>query len=347
MGDSSWRRDIFNSKATARQAAIFLLVVAAGGCSQDSTKTGDGAKPTSEAAAAKSDDGKITLVMIPKATQATFWNSVRAGAERAAEEFSVDLTWKGPARDNDRSEQKKVVQQFTNEGFDGMLLAPTDSVALAPDAHTAMAKGMPVLIFDSAIEGKVGEDFISFVATDNEAAGRLGGKHLMELVGKGGKTVLFRHMEGHASTAAREAGALDEMKKGGAEVLVDNRYSGETSVEAMNTALNMIDDIRAADGIFASNQTAAEGLLLALRQKNLAGKIKFVGFDSSPLLIEGLRDGHIAALVVQDPVDMGYKSVKLMVDHLKGEKIEPAVNTGVHLVTAENMNDPEIAALIK
>jgi ribose transport system substrate-binding protein len=210
-----------------------------------------------------------------------------------------------------------------------------------------MAKRIPVLIFDSAIDGEAGTDFISYVATDNEAAGRLGGKHLMELIGSGGKAILFRHMEGHASTTAREAGALDEMTSGGAEMLVDNRYSGQTSVAAMTTAMNMIDQIRAADGIFASNQTSAEGLLLALRQNNLAGKIKFVGFDSSPLLIQGLRDGEIAALVVQDPDNMGYTSVKLMVDHLRGRAIEPVVNTSVHLVTQENMDDAEIAPLLK
>jgi ribose transport system substrate-binding protein len=322
--------------------AACVVLVALAGCSGKSADTDSAASGESA-----SDDGALTLVMIPKATQATFWNSVRQGAERAAEEFNVELTWKGPARDNDRAEQKKVVQQFTNEGYDGILLAPTDSVALAPDARTAMAKGIPVLIFDSAIEGEPGKDFISFVATDNEAAGRIGGKHLMELVGEGAKTVLFRHMEGHASTTARESGALDEMKKAGAEVLVDNRYSGETSVDAQNAAMNLIDTIHEAAGIFASNQTSAEGLLLALRQSNLAGKIKFVGFDSSPLLVEGLRDGQIAALVVQDPVDMGYQSVKLMVDHLKGQKIALAVNTGVHLVTPENMNDPEIAPLLK
>jgi ribose transport system substrate-binding protein len=325
-----------------------LAVVAAAlaaGCSDKAANPTDG--KDAKADATKGGDGKITLVMIPKDTQATFWNQVRSGAERAAKEYDVELIWKGPATGNDRSEQKKVVQQYIGEEVDGILLAPTDSVALAPDVHTASAKGIPVLIFDSAVDGKVGEDFISLVATDNEAAGRLGGKHLMELVGKGAKTILFRHMEGHASTGAREKGALDEMKAAEANVLVENRYSGQNSTEAQNTALNMVDELREAAGVFASNQTSAEGLLNALKQQNLAGKIKFVGFDTSERLVEGLRDGAIQALVVQDPVAMGYQSVKLMVDHLHGKKVEQSVNTGAHLVTAENMNDPEIAPLLK
>lgn len=295
------------------------------------------------------DDGRIRLVMIPKDTQMSFWNQVRDGAERAAKEFDIDLQWKGPAEGNDKAAQKKVLQQFMDGSVDGILLAPTDSVALSADAHTAMAKGIPVLIFDSAIEGEAGKDYITFVATDNADAGKLGGKHLMELVGDGAKTVLFRHQEGHASTGAREQGALDEMHAANANVLVDNRYTGATMAEAQQAALNMIDQLREASGVFASNQTSAEGLLAALRKTNLAGKIKFVGFDQSTRLVEGLKDGSIDALVVQDPVDMGYQAVKLMVQHLKDKdaKLEPIVHTGVHLVTRENMDEPEIAALLK
>jgi ribose transport system substrate-binding protein len=115
----------------------------------------------------------------------------------------------------------------------------------------------------------------------------------------------------------------------------------------MSTAIAMMDQINAADGVFASNQTSAEGMLLALRQTNLAGRIKFVGFDSSEPLVDGLRNGEISALVVQDPDNMGYTSVKLMVDHLRGREIEPIVNTSVHLVTQENMDDAEIAPLLQ
>jgi len=211
----------------------------------------------------------------------------------------------------------------------------------------AKEKGIPVLIFDSALDGEPGEDFVGFIATDNLAAGKLGGKHLMELVGEGGKTILFRHMEGQQSTSLREQGALDEMKAEIADVLVENRYTGKDASEAQRTALNMIDTIREADGIFASNQTASEGLIIALQKNNLTGKVKVVGFDSSPLLVEALAKGEIDALVVQDPVNMGYMSVKAMVDHLDGKKIEPVVSTACKLVTRENMNDAEIKPLIE
>ncbi len=290
---------------------------------------------------------RLTLVMIPKGITTSFWNSVREGAEKARDEFDVDLIWKGPVRDNDRASQKQVMQQFTTSEVDGILLSATDKVALAPEVSTASKKGIPVLIFDSAVDGEPGKDFISFVATDNKAAGRMGGKHVMDLVGAKGKVILFRHMEGHQSTTDREVGALEEFAAGNAEILEQDRYSGETASEAQNTALNMIDVIRESQGIFCPNQSSSEGLLLALRQTNLAGKIKVVAFDSSPMLTEALRNGEIAAIVVQDPVRMGYLSVKMMVNHLHHQPIEPLVTTDAHLVTRENMDDPAINALLQ
>ena len=315
---------------------LALAWVVSTGCSQPS--------PSNPSKGGAKD--RLKLVMIPKATQASFWNAVRKGAEQAAEELEVDLTWKGPAVDNDRAAQKEVAQRFVT-GVDGLLLAPTDSIALAPTARTAMKQGTPVMIFDSALQGKLGEEFIGYVATDNLAAGRMGGKHVMELVGNGGKVILFRHMEGQESTSARENGALEEFRAANANILVEDRYTGQTAGEAQKTALNMIDTIRQADGIFASNQTSSEGLLVALQKNNLAGKVKFVGFDSSPMLVKALAAGEIDGLVVQDPVNMGHTAVSLMVDHIGGKKIEPLVSTDCHLATRENMDDPKIKPLLE
>jgi ribose transport system substrate-binding protein len=321
-----------------------------GGCSKPPSSPGEPAEGTASAGAAKraadATSKRLTLAMIPKGTQASFWNSVHDGAVKAEQQLGVRLVWKGPVTENDRDSQKQVMQQFLDHSVDGILLAPTDSRLFAAECRGAMEKGIPVLIFDSALEGEAGKDFVSLVATDNRAAGELGGKHLMELVGKGGKTILFRHTEGHASTADREAGALAEFEKGGAEVLEKDRYSGESTSESLATALNMIDLIRQADGVFASNQTSSEGLLLALRQTNLAGKVKFVGFDCSPLLLEGLRQGQIAALVVQDPVEMGRQSVALMVDKLHGKEVSPRIDMPAKLLTLDNVDDPAMRPLL-
>lgn len=332
---------------------LLTLIGGATGCSDGQSPSAGSSPESPKSSPDKSADSssgaakRRTLVMIPKATQTSFWNAVRRGAEQAASQANVELIWKGPAHDNDRAGQKQVMQAFINQGVDGILLAPTDSKALVPEVQAAAAQGVPVLIYDSALEGESGKDFVGYVATDNLAAGRMGGKHLMQLVGKGAKTILFRHMEGQDSTANRETGALEEMRAAGANILVENRYTGQNSGEAQQTALNMMDTIREADGIFASNQTSSEGLIVALRNNNLTGKLKVVGFDSSPLLADALAKGDVNALVLQDPQTMGATAVKLMVDHLNGKPIVPKVNTACRLVTRENMNDADVKPLLE
>ncbi|MDH3717501.1 MAG: substrate-binding domain-containing protein [Planctomycetota bacterium] len=293
---------------------------------------------------------KLRIAMIPKGTQASFWTSVHNGAKRAAEEFDVDLIWKGPPEDNDRDGQIQTVQQFITDRVDGIALAPLDSKALIRPVKSAGEQKIPVVIFDSALDvetSKAGEDYISFAATNNLQGGNLGGAHLAKIIGDGGKVLVFRHQVGHASTTKREEGALQAINEANVEIVSDNQYGGPDTSSSMEKASAMVDTIKQADGIFASNQTASEGMLLALRQLDLAGKVKFVGFDSSPLLIDGLAKGEVDALVVQNPDLMGYTSVKLLVQHLRGQEVPAEVDTGVAVATPENMNDAEIAPLLK
>jgi ribose transport system substrate-binding protein len=110
--------------------------------------------------------------------------------------------------------------------------------------------------------------------------------------------------------------------------------------------MNIIDKLKEADGVFAPNESSTFGMLLALRQSNLAGKIKFVGFDTSPPLIEALEKGEIDALVAQDPTKMGYEGVKTLVAAIRGKQVPKTIDTGVRLITRENLNTPEIKKLL-
>lgn len=303
------------------------------------------------AGAPQPDTKKLKLAVIPKGTTHVFWKSVEKGARKAGEDLGVEIVWKGPLKESDRAQQIQLVQQFVSQGGDGgisgIVLAPLDDKALAAPVKASREKGVPVVIFDSALEGEAGRDFVSFVATNNEAAGRLGGEHLAKLMGNTGDAVILRYQVGSASTEAREKGCIDALKKAGVTIASDNRYAGATSGEAKTQALNMIDAVRASRGVFCPNESSTLGMLLALRQTGLAGKVTLVGFDSSPPLVEALKKGEIAALVVQDPNRMGYKAVESLVKHLRGEKVEPTIDTGAVLVTKDNMEQPEIKKLIE
>lgn len=290
---------------------------------------------------------KLKVAVIPKGTTHIFWKSVEAGAQAAGNELGVDIIWKGPLKENDRAQQISIVEQFVEEGVSGIVLAPLDNTALQRPVAAAVSKKIPVVIFDSALKGEAGKDFVSFVATDNLKGGMLGGDYLAKLLNGKGNIVLLRYQVGSASTMEREQGFLEAIKKNpGLKMLVENRYAGATAGEAKTAAMNIIDQIKMANGVFAPNESSTFGLLLALRQNNLAGKVKFVGFDTSPPLIEALRDGEIDALVAQDPTLMGYEAVKTLVAHIQGKPVPRAIDTGVRLITRENLNSPEIKKLL-
>jgi ribose transport system substrate-binding protein len=290
---------------------------------------------------------KMKIAVIPKGTTHIFWKSVEAGARQAGKELGVEIVWKGPLKENDRAQQIAIVEQFVTEGVTGIVLAPLDNTALQRPVAAAMQKKIPVVIFDSGLKGEAGKDYVSFVATDNKKGGNLGGDHLAKLLGGKGNVVLLRYQVGSASTMEREEGFLEGIRKiSGLRITVDNRYAGATAGEAKTASMNIIDRLKEANGIFCPNESSTFGMLLALRQMNLAGKIRFIGFDTSPPLIEALQSGEIDALVAQDPTLMGYQGVKTLVAKLQGKEVPKTIDTGVRLITRDNLNTPEIKKLL-
>lgn len=287
------------------------------------------------------------IAVIPKGTTHSHWKSVEAGAREAAKELGVEVIWKGPLKEDDRAQQIALVQQFVSSGVNAIVLAPLDETALRGPVRAAADRKIPVVIFDSALKGELGKDFISYVATNNRRGGELAGEELARLLDGKGKVVLLRYAEGSASTAEREAGFLDVIKKHpGIQVIVDNRYAGPTASTAQDVSMNLIDKIREADGIFAANESSTQGMLLALRQTGLVGKKIFVGFDASTYLLQALNKGDIHALVAQNPKRMGYEGVVTAVKNLRGESFPTEVDTGCVLVTKANQNTPEIRAVL-
>ncbi len=290
---------------------------------------------------------KMKIAVIPKGTTHIFWKSVEAGARQAGKELGVEIIWKGPLKENDRAQQIAIVEQFVTEGVTGIVLAPLDNTALQRPVASAMQKKIPVVIFDSGLKGEAGKDYVSFVATDNKRGGNLGGEYLAKLLAGKGNVVLLRYQVGSASTMEREEGFLEGIRKvNGIRITVDNRYSGATAGEAKTASMNIVDKLKEANGVFCPNESSTFGMLLALRQMNLAGRIRFVGFDTSPPLIEALQSGEIDALVAKDPTLMGYQGVKTLVAKLQGKEVPKTIDTGVRLITRENLNTPEIKKLL-
>ncbi len=285
------------------------------------------------------------IAVIPKGTTHEFWKSIHAGAAKAAKEFDVEIIWQGPQKEDDRELQIQVVQSFVSRRVDAIVLAPLDEVALVRPVREAVRRGIKVVVIDSGLKAK---GFSSFVATDNYQGGRMGAKRLGEVMGGQGKALLLRYSEGSASTMKREQGFLDEMAENypGIELVSTNRYAGATRESAFKEAQNLLTKFSSLDGVFCPNESSAAGMLRALQTAGKAGKVKYVGFDSSETLLNGLKAGEMDGLVVQNPFLMGYLGVKTAVEVLQGKKVKRRIDTGVVLVTRENMATPEMVELL-
>ncbi|HET8654728.1 MAG TPA: substrate-binding domain-containing protein [Longimicrobiaceae bacterium] len=300
---------------------------------------------------AKAGSKTLTVAVIPKGTTHEYWRSIHAGALKAAAELDsagtpVEILWKGPLREDDREQQLQVVEGFTAQGVDGMVLAPLDDRALARPVEEAKRAGVPTVIIDSEVET---DSIVSFVATDNYKGGQLAADRMGELLGGKGKLLVLRYAEGSASTHEREEGFLSEIRTRypGVEIVSSDQYAGATRETAKTASENLLNRYgREIQGVFTPNESSTIGMLLALQEFELAGKVKFVGFDASQTLIEAMKNGQLQGIVVQNPMRMGYLGVKLLVQHLKGQPVEKRLDTGVKLITPTNMDSASSQTLL-
>jgi ribose transport system substrate-binding protein len=293
-----------------------------------------------------------TIAVIPKGTTHEFWKSIHAGAEKAKLELAaagvkVNIIWKGPLKEDDREQQVQVVENFIGRHVDGIVLAPLDNKGLVAPVETAVHGHIPVVIVDSGLASTVQS---SFVATDNREGGRIAARNLGRLLGGKGNVIMLRYAVGSNSTEEREAGFLEVMQHDfpAIKLLSTDQHAGATRDSAKQVSENLLNRYgQQVNGVFASNESSASGMLLALRDAGLAGgRVKFVGFDSGEALNAGLQAGDMQGFVVQNPLNMGYLGVKTLVAVLRGEKVAPRIDTGVGFVTKENFNDPAMADIV-
>ncbi|GAB4197200.1 MAG: substrate-binding domain-containing protein [Thermoflexibacter sp.] len=322
-------------KLLIKNVLFITLIITLLGCG--------GSENTSEQ---NTNDQEIQIAVIPKGTTHAFWKSVQLGAEKAGQDLGVKVLWQGPQKEDDRQMQIQVVQNFVSRGVSAIVLAPLDSRSLVPPVQTAIKRNIPVVIFDSGLDAS---EYSSFVATDNKEGGRLCAKRMAEIMNGKGKIILLRYAEGSASTTEREAGFLEGLKEFAPdiEILSDNQYAGSTREEAFQTSQNLLNRFKEVEGIFTPNESSTFGMLRALETSGKAGKVKFIGFDATKELLDAMQAGKIHGLSVQNPYKMGYEGVKTALAVLKKETVEKRIDTGVTMITPENLNTSEVQEILK
>lgn len=332
-------------------AAIITSLVAAAGCDRSGTQT------AGETATSQNSGGAVsrplTLAVIPKSTGGEFWETVEEGARAAARDLDVSIKWEGAHVETDLADQNKIIENMVNLGVDGMALAPLNNRTLKQRVERVVAAGVPVVIFDSPVDG---DAHVSYVGTDNVAGGTMGAKYLIEqLKNRRKKVFVLRYIEGTASTEQRTEGFMRAADTGQLDVVAHPYSEDATVAGAIKTASNSLerfvnDGKLEIDGIFATNLFSTMGMLTALddlRQSGVKTDLVFVGFDTSPKLLQELQQGKIDALIAQNPRRIGYLAVETLVQHLRGERVEPLIDTGVKLVTREVLeSDPAIRELV-
>ncbi|MGC9328883.1 MAG: substrate-binding domain-containing protein [Candidatus Hinthialibacter sp.] len=294
--------------------------------------------------AAPEAEGKRVIAVIPKGTSHVFWQSVHAGALTAGKELGVEIAWNGPQAETLKDQQIAIAQDFMVRKVDGIVLAPQDQNALVKVVEQIAEARIPCVIFDSGINS---DKYVSFVATDNYQGGVKAGRELGRLLNGKGTCIITRCDPGSDSTNQREKGFEDTLAKEFPGVqIIDSQYGNSDRDESMSVTQDMLTAHPHVDAIFASNESSTHGALMALRGLNLAGKKIFVGCDSSVDFLEALNKKEIHALVVQNPFNMGYQSVKTIVNYLDGLDVERRIDTGVFLVTPDNMNEPDVQKVL-
>jgi ribose transport system substrate-binding protein len=294
------------------------------------------------AACQRSD--KRVIGVAPKGTSSVFWQSVQAGALAAGREFDVEIQWNGPPEETEFARQIQIVDSMINAQVDGIVLSPTEGRALVSVVDRAMSLGIPVTIFDSAIET---DNYISYVATNNLEAGKMAAARVAELLSGSGQVAMVKHVPGSRSTGDREQGfeqALNEQYPG--LKIVAQQFCMSDRARALRVAEDMLTAHPGLNAMFCSSEAATIGAARAVRSRDAANRVKLVGFDSSPSQIQDLKDGIINSLVVQDPFQIGYLGVKTIVQKLDGETPLKQIDSPARIVTAADLEKPEIQKLL-
>jgi ribose transport system substrate-binding protein len=286
---------------------------------------------------------KKVVGVVPKGANHIFWQTVHAGAIKAAQESDLEVEWNAPTLEIDSSRQIAIVESMVNRRLAGIALAPVDRKALVGVVERANAAGIPVAIFDSDIDT---EQRLTYIATDNREGGRIAARKLAEILVEEGEVAIISFMPGSAATMEREEGFREEIAKRHPRIkIVQTAYGMADRAKARAATENIMAAHPDLRGIFADNESSSAGAVLALKARANT-KVRMVAFDSNDQLVADLKDRLIDALVIQKPFAMGYESVKAVARKLQGQSVVSRVDLSAVLVTRADVEKPEIVELL-
>jgi len=292
---------------------------------------------------APADGGKLYIPVISKGFQHQFWQAVNAGADQAAADLGVEITFEGPESEAMVDKQVEMFQTALDKNPAAICLAAVDSKAFEPLLQKAKEAGIPVIGFDSGVDSDVP---VTTAATDNVAAAALAADKMAKLIGGEGEVAVIAHDQTSRTGIDRVAGFVDQMKAKYPNItVVDVQYGGGDQLKSTDLAKAIIQAHPNLKGFFGANEGSIIGVLNAATELGVEG-LTIIGYDSGKQQIDAIRSGAETGAITQNPVGIGYKCVEAAVKAYNGEALPPMIDTGFYWYDASNIDDAEIQAVL-
>jgi ribose transport system substrate-binding protein len=310
--------------------ALILIVSVLGACGNDNKEATAG--------------GKMYIPVISKGFQHQFWQAVKQGAEKAAKELDVEITFEGPETETQVDKQIEMLQAALDKKPAAIAFAALDSKAATPLLEKAKAANIPIVGFDSGVESDIP---VTTAATDNIAAAGMAADKMAELIGGKGEVALIVHDQTSRTGIDRRDGFVKRIEEKYPDIkIVDIQYGGGDHLKSTDLAKAIIQAHPDLKGIFGANEGSAVGVLNAVTELKKDGKIVVIGYDSGKLQMDAIRSGIMAGSITQDPIGIGYWAVKAAVQAKKGETVPKSIDTGFHWYDKTNIDSAEIKPLL-
>jgi ribose transport system substrate-binding protein len=331
------------SKLLAMLLGLLVVALILVGCS--STAEEPTAAPTAASETAEQPAGEVPYIaMVSKGFQHQFWQAVNAGADQAAEDYNVRITFEGPETEAMVDKQVEMVQAALDRGPVALCLAALDTQALIPQLERAQAEGIPVIGFDSGVDSDIP---LSTAATDNVAAAAYAADKMAELIGGEGQVAVIVHDQTSRTGIDRRDGFVNRIESEYPDIeIVDVQYGGGDQLKSTDLAKAIIQAHPDLKGFFGANEGSIIGVLNAVKELGKEGEIVVIGYDSGQQQMDAVRSGVEAGAITQDPIGIGYKCVEAAVKALDGEELPTTIDTGFHWYDASNIDSDQIQPLL-
>jgi ribose transport system substrate-binding protein len=347
----SGENEMKSKKMVLAMTFLFMFATILAACSskkaEEPAKSAAPTASTAPAASAATDAKKADKMYIPvisKGFQHQFWQAVKLGAEKAAKEFDVTINFEGPETEAQVDKQIEMLTAELGKKPSAIAFAALDSKAATPLLQKAKAANIPIVGFDSGVDSDIP---VTTAATNNIAAAGLAADKMAELIGNEGEVALVVHDQTSRTGVDRRDGFVNELKAKYPKIkIVDIQYAGGDQLKSTDAAKAIIQAHPNLKGMFGSNEGSAIGVVNAITELKKEGKIVIIGYDSGKQQIDAIKSGKMAGAITQDPIMIGYQSVKAAVMAVKGEKVEKSIDTGFHWYDKTNIDSPDIKAVL-